>query len=131
MPLNINALLNDASRRLKITSDYALSKELGIPEQRLSEYRRGLRRPDTYALVRLALTVGRDPLEVIAEQEAESARSEVKRQFWRDFLASAERAARLTVLVLAICGAGFATVPGGPGFCRRGLRIMYITVNVI
>ncbi len=117
--MNINALLNDAHRKLKISSDYALSKELGIPEPRISEYRRGIRTPDTYALVRLALTVGRDPLEVIAEVEAEHARSEVKRQFWRDFLSSASRAARLFALVLAIYGGICATVPAVKGIFRR------------
>jgi transcriptional regulator with XRE-family HTH domain len=117
--MNVNALLNDAHRKLKISSDYALSKELGIPEQRLSDYRRGLRKPDTYALVRLALTVGRDPLEVIAEVEAESARSEGKRRFWRDFLASVSRGARLLALALAIFGATCANVPGGTGIFRR------------
>lgn len=117
--MNINAMLNDAHRKLKISSDYALSKELGIPEPRISEYRRGLRKPDTYALVRLALTVGRDPLEVIAEAEAESARSEVKRQFWRDFLASASKAGRCIALALAIFGATCATVPAGAGIFRR------------
>lgn len=72
-----------------ITTNYRLAQITGIPENRLSDYAKGKRMPDAYAATRLALALDREPIEVIAELEAESETNEKKREFWRNFLTRA------------------------------------------
>jgi len=78
-------LLEDCREKLDGVTDYALAKKLEIPRARVSEYVRGIQNADAYAAARMALLLGRDPLEVIAEIEAESATTEAKRSFWASF----------------------------------------------
>jgi transcriptional regulator with XRE-family HTH domain len=67
-------------------TDYKLAQALKLPRQRISDYRAGSRQADSYAAAQIALALERDPLEVIAEIEAESARSKPAREFWKSFL---------------------------------------------
>ncbi len=45
----------------------------------------GRENPDAYDCARIAEILDLDPLEVIAQVEAEAARTEKKRQYWRSF----------------------------------------------
>lgn len=89
--MDINKLLDEAIEALGVENDNQLAVALGILNNRISDYRKGHRKPDAYAATRLALAVGRDPLAVIAEIEAAAAKTERRRSFWRDFLSSAAR----------------------------------------
>lgn len=102
--MDLNTLLNQAKTATGCQSDYCLSKQTGISEANLSFYRKGKRTPDAYAATRLALALGRDPLELIAEIEAEAARSSSQRDWWRGFLSSLARSTGKIVAVLASCG---------------------------
>lgn len=90
-------------------TDYKLAQTLEIPRQRMSSYVHGIEQADTYACVRLAIVLNKDPLEVIAEVEAESARTQTKRDFWSRFPSGLRRTA-LGVGLSAI----FATSALGP-----------------
>jgi len=66
-------------------TDYAIAKALKLHRPRVHDYRTGKRHADAYAATQMALALKRDPLEVIAEVEAESASSAEKREFWKSF----------------------------------------------
>jgi transcriptional regulator with XRE-family HTH domain len=74
-----------AADRLSTPTDYKLAQALGIDKRRISDYKAGCRQADTYAAAQIALAIGRDPLEVIAEIEAENAKTTAIREFWRSF----------------------------------------------
>ena len=93
-------LLLECKIKLGIKSDYKLAKALEIHTARVSTYMSGKEKPDTYTAVRMALILGRDPTEVIAEIEIEKEKNEKKRQFWMDFLQHVRQAAKLYMLAL-------------------------------
>jgi len=90
-------LMDELKAAEGMTSDYQLSKETGIAQSRISDYRKGRLTPDEYACTRLALALGREPIEVIAMVQAEQAKTEEKREFWRNFLTRAACIAGLAV----------------------------------
>lgn len=96
-------LLEECRTKLDGVTDYKMAKSLEIPRARMSEYVRGTGHADAYAATKIALLLERDPLEVIAQVEAESSSTEAKRAFWRSFPSGLRRTA-LGVGFLAICG---------------------------
>lgn len=117
--MDINRLIDEAKRALELETDYALAKALGMDNKRLYDYRHGKNKPDTYAATRLALAVGRDPLEVIAEIEAAAAKTEPRRSFWKDFLLSAARSGRNVVGVLLTCTATWSAAVAHNSQCSN------------
>ncbi len=85
-------------------SDYAIGKILGISRSRVSNYRRGERWMDDEMCTRVGLALGINPFKVIAEINAEKAKTAEKRKFWKD---AASRAAA----VLLSAGTAFAALP--------------------
>ncbi|MHB8938813.1 MAG: hypothetical protein ACYC39_10925 [Thiobacillus sp.] len=51
----------------------------------------------------MAEILDRDPLEIIAQVEAETARTEKKRQYWRSFFSGMKRRAHVVALSVT-CG---------------------------
>lgn len=96
-------LLEQAAEKLGGVTDYKLAQVLGLPRARICDYRAGRRHADAYAAAQLAIVLERDPLAVIAEVEAESARSKPARDFWARFPSGLRRTA-LGVALSAICG---------------------------
>ena len=94
-------LLDRLKRDRKIGSDNQAAKLLGISRQALCSYRKGHHIPDDYALTRLALELGMDPLALIAEVRAETEPNKEKRAFWRDFF---RRVGRRALILPLICG---------------------------
>ena len=80
-------------------TDYKVAQALDISKQNVSEYVRGIREADTYACTRIAMVLEVDPLEVIAQVEAEAARTAKKREFWKSFRSSGSR----VILGLLLC----------------------------
>jgi hypothetical protein len=78
-------LLEAVRVKLGGVTDYRMAITLGIPRPRIHEYVKGKAQADAYASTRIALELDRDPLEVIAEVEAEAARSPTVRSFWASF----------------------------------------------
>jgi transcriptional regulator with XRE-family HTH domain len=106
-------LLLECKIAAKVSSDYALAKALGIPRQRVAEYMSGKQVPDTFAAVKIALLLRRDPVEVIALIESETEKNPAKRAFWTDFLQRVRQAAKLGTLA-AVCMLNlFAAPPDG------------------
>lgn len=85
------ALLEEVRAKLNGATDYRIAKTLQIQTQRVSDYRKGDRQADAYACARFAEVLGRDPLELIAMVETETARTEAARTYWRSFIGGIRR----------------------------------------
>lgn len=123
---------------LKITSDYGIAKALKISTQRIADFYKGKRWPDAYACAQIALALKLDPLEVLADIESQSAKTEERREFWRGFIGRTKKAAAVLLLALTF----ITTLPGGKdggykaamvaslGFLSLWMvRIMYIMLS--
>ena len=97
-------LLLECKIKLGIKTDYKLAQALEIHTARVSSYMSEKEQPDTYTAVRMALILGRDPAEIIAEIEMGKEKNEKRREFWRNFLQHVQQQAKLFMLAL-ICTA--------------------------
>lgn len=105
-----------------LKTDYKLAQELGITTARVSDYMKGKRAPDAYTLTKAAIILKRDPIELIAEVEAETEKNVEKRNFWKDFILHAGKKAALGMLALIFTVsllAGAPNVKTSSGFFRR------------
>ena len=87
--MDVNALLDEVKLKLDVKTDYRLSKLLEIPEKDLSNYRKGKQIPDSYACFKFAEVLGKAPSVLIAQVQAENARSERKRLYFKRFFSIA------------------------------------------
>jgi len=82
--------IDRAAHKLNGASDYAIAKRIGCRPSALSRYRK---RPastmDDQAAIGIAEILGLDPLQVIADQQAERAKNAKARDFWKQFAAAA------------------------------------------
>lgn len=95
-------LIEQIRTKLDGATDYKIAQALDLPRQRVSDYIHGRRDADAYTCARIAEILERDPMHVIAQVEAEAARSEKKRDYWRSLFSSLKRRAH----VLALCATG-------------------------
>lgn len=79
---------------------YAVAQLLELPEKHVRSWYLGKSRPDTFSCVRIAELLALDPLQVIADVEAEREKDEVKRARWMEL---SRRLGRAAVLILT-CG---------------------------
>jgi transcriptional regulator with XRE-family HTH domain len=116
-------LLLECKIKLGIQSDYKLAKAFEIHTGRIADYMSGKRTPDAYTCVRIALVLGKDPAEVIAEIEAETEKNETRKAFWLSFLARISHTAKrgtLWGMFLILCVLGQIACAEKPsGFSRR------------
>lgn len=77
--------LDDAKAALKIESDYAMAKWMGVERTTVSQYRLGKRTIDDYAAARIAAALGIDPMIVIAAANAEREKTDERRDYWKNF----------------------------------------------
>jgi transcriptional regulator with XRE-family HTH domain len=101
-------LIEEVRQKMDGATDYKIAQALDIPRQTASEYVRGNREADAYACAKIAEILDRDPLEIIAQVEAEAARTEKKRAYWRSFFSGLKRATH----VLAWCGIAIGSGAG-------------------
>ncbi len=115
-------LLLEYKIKLGIKTDYKLAQALELHRGDLGQYLSGKRTPDAYTCVRIALVLGKDPAEVIAEIELETDKNETRKAFWRTFLMrTSHTAKRVTLLGLSIvlCVSALAFAQNPSGFFRR------------
>lgn len=113
-----NDWLDAVKKRHKLESDYALAKLLGVQQTNISRYRLGRGSMDVYTAARVAELLNEDALKVIATAEAERARNDEQRTFWK----------RLAAGVLLVAGVN-VTVPPAPAQAAEGP--MYIMSNLM
>lgn len=126
--LNINELLDDAARAIGARSDYHLAQLMELNKARISEFRSGKGTPDTYACTRIAQALGRDPMEIIAMVEAETAKNEQQREFWRSFKFSGMRNSLGLLLsgTLVFLGAGLQAGNAEAGISQDSHNVYYV-----
>jgi plasmid maintenance system antidote protein VapI len=105
-------LIEQVRAKMDGATDYKIAQALDIPRQTASELVRGNRAADAYTCARIAEILERDPLEIIAQVEAEAARTEKKRQYWRSFFSGMRRKAHVVALS-ATCGFFAGGLPAG------------------
>jgi predicted transcriptional regulator len=88
-------LINRLKRLRKITSNYAVAKELGISQSTLSNYESGASHADDRIAVMLADALKIDRFQTIAQINAERAKKPEERAFWKKIASAA-------VLILAV-----------------------------
>lgn len=106
------ALLEETREKLGGVTDYRLAKELSLSRPRISDYRHGRRNADAYACTRIAEVLGKDPLEIIAAVEAETAKTKERRDYWTNFRGTG-RTATLGIMLSGILGFSGAVLPVG------------------
>lgn len=74
--------IDQIRKQRELPSDYAAAKVLGVNKERVSSYRRGVEFSDEMA-IRVAELLGLEPLKVLADVRAQSAKDDQTRQFWR------------------------------------------------
>ena len=101
-------LIEQVREKLGGATDYRIAQVLDLHTKYLTDYKHG-RPADPYACAKIAEILQRDPLHVIAQVEAEAARSEKKREYWRSIFSGLRRTAH----GIALCGivTGFGTGP--------------------
>jgi len=95
-------LLDEAKTRLCLKSDYALAKASGITPGQLAEMRYGKRAIPLHLAYWLAITLERDPAQVVAILEEEREKNPARRDFWKSFISHA------APLTLTVCMLAFA-----------------------
>lgn len=105
--MDMNEVIDRAIKRANLRTDYELSKATGIPQNILSAIRKGKRNPSTTETTQLATLAGLDEITIIGELEMRTAKTEKKREFWRQFLeARAHLGKQSTAAILGICALG-------------------------
>lgn len=99
--MEIGDLLDKAKTKANIGSDYALAKVLGIHTGTIANWRKEKSHPSNEEAVKLATLAGLDEMDVIAEIELRTAKTEKKREFWKHYIESRGITACLTMTILA------------------------------
>ncbi len=110
-------LIEQVRTKLGGATDYKIAQALDLPRQRLSDHVHGRRQADAYTCAKIAEILDRDPLEVIAQVEAEAARSEKKREYWRSFFSGLKRKAHVVALCVTL---GFSAAGHWDGGAAKG-----------
>ncbi len=102
--------LEEAKKKLGITSDYEFAKRVGLKKQSLSRYRKKQGVMDDLACVKIAEILGVDPLEIITAANMEREKKEERRRYWEKF---SRRMGWVAVVIIAVFSAGYGQKGGG------------------
>jgi hypothetical protein len=112
MASNIASLLDKAKVIHKLPSDYKLALVMGVDHKSLRNYRDLKTLPDARVISSICGLTGDDPVLMIAEIEAERAKTDEARTLWRQVvqrLQAGIAAAIFSVVTLGALGVGFST----------------------
>lgn len=99
-------LIEQVRAKLDGATDYKIAQALDLQQEYIRRYVKG-DAADAYACAKIAEILERDPLEIIAQVEAEAARTEKKREYWRSFFSGLKRTAH--GIALCVMAAGFGS----------------------
>ena len=102
-------LIEQVREKLNNATDYKIAQVFDLHQEYISRYVKG-DAADAYACAKIAEVLERDALEVIAQVEAEAARTEKKRAYWRSFFSGLKQTAH----VVAWCGIAIGSGAGLP-----------------
>lgn len=126
--MKITERLLQCKVKLGIKSDYALADKIGINRARIHDYMRGAGKPDAYIAVRIGEILGIHPLILLAEFEAENAKTDERKAFWENF-GRRIRTGGLGILALISTAFWYPAREAHAG--EPEIRIMYIMSNKI
>lgn len=109
MAINVAALLDKAIVTHSLSSDYKLALVMGVSHNTLSSYRHGKTLPDARVISKICALTGDDPAVLLAEIEAERAKTDEARALWREViqrLQSTLHAAVFSVLTAGVLWGG-------------------------
>jgi transcriptional regulator with XRE-family HTH domain len=112
MSKNVTLLLDKAIVIHKLSSDYKLALVMGVSHNTLSSYRNGKTLPDARVISKICALTGDDPALLLAEIEAERAKTDEARTLWLQVvqrLQAGIAAAIFAVVTLGAVGVGFST----------------------
>ncbi len=95
--------IDKAAEKMGGASDYALAKRMRLTRGGISSYRRGRTHMDDDACIAVAEILDIDPIKVIADQQAERAKTDRARAFWK------RTAAKAVVIVATATGVATPT----------------------
>ena len=75
-------LLELVKVKTETPSDYKLAQLMGLSKQKISDMMAGKVKPDAYTYMRIAEILERNVIEIMAEVEAEKAKTEERRKYW-------------------------------------------------
>lgn len=110
------AYLDAVKAELKLSSDYALGKALGLNTKAIPAIRSGERAIPLDVAFKIAITLNLDPASVVADLAEQREKNEQRRAFWQGFI---QRARSLTV-ALALTLASICSVIYGNGQAAHG-----------
>jgi transcriptional regulator with XRE-family HTH domain len=82
----IDQYLDEAKKKLGITSDYKLAIEWNIARSGITNYRKGERKPDNYVIFKIAETLEIDEKELTIKIEAMNEKNQIRKEFWSEQL---------------------------------------------
>lgn len=109
MAANIAALLDKAKVIHKLPSDYKLALVLGVSFSTPANYRTGKTLPDARVISKICALTGDDPALLLAQIEAERAKTDDARALWREVvqrLQSTLHSAIFAVLTVGVLWGG-------------------------
>lgn len=116
MQTQTQQLIEQVREKLGGATDYKIAQALDLQQEYVRRYVKG-DAADAYACAKMAEILDRDPLEVIAQVEAEAARSEKKREYWRSFFSGLKRRAHVVSLCVTL---GFSAAGHWDGGAAKG-----------
>jgi len=112
---------------------YAVAQLLDLPEQTVRNYAKGKSCPDTFGCVRIAELLDLDPMQVIADVEAEREKDEGRRARWRELSRKLGGSALVvicsTMPTTADCEAALHPTPYSTTSVSAGFCIMSIALR--
>lgn len=137
----VDQLLDAVKARHKIGSDYKLAQFLGMTDSAIRNYRHKRSMPDEVACVKIAQALDLDGDVLAAQIQAQRARDEETKAFWRRLAARLESGAVHVAVLVAIALAGFTSTPnaeastlsadaskGGRLYIMLSLTLKYIRI---
>ncbi len=127
--MNSADFLDAVRRRHKLTSDYQVGKLTGIKPSRISMYRIGKREFDDATCLAFAEALGKAPLYVIAEIQAERAKKPDIKKVWKALARMTKKAKAAALLIATPLLSGAFAFVGALSAVKAELRHMRRDLN--
>lgn len=111
MAANVAALLDKAKVIHSLPSDYKLALVLGVQQTTLTNYRHGKTLPDARVIQSICGLTGDDPALLLAEVEAERAKTAEARALWLEVVQRLRSTLHAAFFAVVLGAAGLAGFP--------------------
>lgn len=111
MAANIVALLDKAKVVHRLPSDYKLALVMGVQQATLANYRQGKTLPDARVIRLICDLTGDDPALLLAEVEAERAKTDEARALWLEVVKRLRSTLHGAIFSVVLGGSVFGALP--------------------